>query len=141
MERRFPPRVGIGPAYASIGVPATPLLAGNSIDYSLGGFLKSDYSSAKPLIGDGDYADQYGKFKVPTLRNVARSAPYGHNGVFPTLRDVVDFHNTRDVADWPDPEVEDNLNKDVGDMGLTSAQVDDVVAFLMSLTDDLQMGP
>jgi cytochrome c peroxidase len=57
---------------------------------------------------------------------------------------VVDFHNTRDVAvaDWPDSEVEKNKNtRDVGDMGLTSDQVDDVVAFLMSLTDDLQMGP
>jgi hypothetical protein len=40
------------------------------------------------------------------------------------------------------PEVEKNKNtRDVGDMGLTPDQVDDVVAFLMSLTDDLQMGP
>jgi cytochrome c peroxidase len=51
------------------------MLVGNSIDLGLGGFLKSDYSSAKPLIGDDDFADQYGKFKVPTLRNVARSVP------------------------------------------------------------------
>jgi cytochrome c peroxidase len=129
-------------SYANIGVPANPLLAGNPIDLGLGGFLESDYSIGKPLIGDGEYAAQYGKFKVPTLRNVARSAPYGHNGVFPTLREVVDFHNTRDVADWPEPEVEENMNtEDVGDMGLTPDQVDDVVAFLMSLTDDLQMGP
>jgi cytochrome c peroxidase len=62
--------------------------------------------------------------------------------VFPTLREVVDFHNTRDVAGWPDPEVKENMNtRDVGDMKLTSAEVDDVVAFLMSLTDDLQLGP
>jgi hypothetical protein len=55
---------------------------------------------------------------------------------------VVDFHNTRDVAGWPDPEVKENMNtRDVGDMKLTSAEVDDVVAFLMSLTDDLQLGP
>jgi cytochrome c peroxidase len=118
------------------------MLVGNSIDLGLGGFLKSDYSSAKPLIGDNDYAAQYGKFKVPTLRDVARSASYGHNSAFPTLREVVDFHNTRDVAGWPDPEVEENMNtRELGDMGLTSDQVDDVVAFLMSLTDDLQMGP
>ena len=128
--------------YVNIGVPANPLLAGNPTDLGLGGFLESDYHSTAPLIGDENYAAQYGKFKVPTLRNVARSAPYGHNGFFPTLREVVDFHNTRDVAAWPAPEVQENKNTlDVGDMGLTSAQVDDIVAFLMSLTDDLQMGP
>jgi cytochrome c peroxidase len=129
-------------SYANIGLPANPLLAGNPVDLGLGGFLESDYRSAAPLIGDDDYAAQYGKFKVPTLRNVARSAPYGHNGFFPTLREMVNFHNTRDVALWPAAEVEANKNtQDVGDMGLTAAQVDDVVAFLLSLTDDLQMGP
>ncbi|MFZ1983640.1 MAG: cytochrome c peroxidase [Desulfatitalea sp.] len=128
--------------YANIGVPANPLLAGNPIDLGLGGFLENDYFSTAPLIGDGAYAAQFGKFKVPTLRNVGLTAPYGHNGFFPTLRAVVDFHNTRDVADWPPPEVAQNLNtQDVGDMGLTPAEVDDVVAFLMSLSDDPKMGP
>lgn len=128
--------------YVNLGIPANPLLAGNPIDRGLGGFLESDYLSAEPLIGDADFAAQYGKFKVPTLRNVARSAPYGHNGFFPTLREVVYFHNSRDVAAWPVPEVEENMNtQDVGDMGLTSLEVNDVVAFLMSLTDDLKMGP
>jgi cytochrome c peroxidase len=117
------------------------MLAGNPTDLGLGGFLESDYKSQAALIDDGDFAAQYGKFKVPTLRNVARSAPYGHNGVFPTLREVVNFHNTRDVADWPESEAEENMNtRNVGDMVLTPDQVDDVVAFLMSLTDDLQMG-
>jgi NitT/TauT family transport system permease protein len=112
------------------------------VDQGLGGFLENDYLSAAPLIGDRAYAAQYGKFKVPTLRNIGLTAPYGHNGVFPTLRSVVDFHNTRDVADWPPPEVAQNLNtQDVGDMGLTPAEVDDAVAFLMSLSDDLKMGP
>lgn len=37
MGRGFPPRVGIGPACANIGVPLTPLLVGNSIDLGLGG--------------------------------------------------------------------------------------------------------
>jgi cytochrome c peroxidase len=118
------------------------MLAGNPTDLGLGGFLESDYKSQAALIDDGDFAAQYGKFKVPTLRNVARSAPYGHNGVFPTLREVVNFHNTRDVADWPESEAEENMNtRNVGDMVLTPDQVDDVVAFLMSLTDDLQLGP
>ncbi len=128
--------------YVNIGIPANLLLAGNPVDPGLGGFLEKDYNSPAPLIGDADYAAHYGKFKVPTLRNVARTPPYGHNGVFPTLKEVVDFHNTRDVAPWPASEVEENKNiQDVGDMGLTASEVDDVVAFLMSLTDELQTGP
>jgi len=38
-----------------------------------------------------------GKFKVPTLRNIARTAPYMHNGYFTTLRGVVAFYNDRDA--------------------------------------------
>ncbi|HZN95782.1 MAG TPA: hypothetical protein VFB81_23875, partial [Myxococcales bacterium] len=33
-----------------------------------------------------------GAFKTPSLRNLARTAPYGHNGYFATLEEVVDFH-------------------------------------------------
>lgn len=108
--------------YANIGVPVNPLLAGNPVDLGLGGFL-------------GDIA-QDGKFKVPTLRNVALSAPYSHNGSFATLKDMVNFKNTRDVGDWEAPEVLYNLNTaDIGDLGLTDQEVDDIVAFLMTLTD------
>ncbi len=83
-----------------------------------------------------DEPEQDGKFKVPTLRNLALTAPYGHNGYFTNLRDVVDFYNTRDVDDWPDPEVPENLNTDeLGDLGLTGQEVDDIVAFLQTLTD------
>ncbi len=79
-----------------------------------------------------------GKFKVPTLRNIAETAPYSHNGYFATLNEVVSFHNSRDVAGagWAAPEVSDNLNtKDVGNMGLTAGEIDDIVAFLNTLTD------
>lgn len=77
-----------------------------------------------------------GKFKVPTLCNVGLSAPYSHNGYFATLRDIVNFKNTRDVGDWAAPEVAANLNMaDIGHLGLTDPEVDDIVAFLMTLTD------
>lgn len=109
-------------SYENIGVPANPLLEGNDVDLGLGGFL--------------DEEAQNGKFKVPTLRNIALTAPYGHNGYFPTLYDIVDFKNTRDVYNWEDPEVAANLNNvDIGDLSLTEVQVDDIVAFLMTLTD------
>ena len=50
-------------------------------------------------------------FKTPSLRNVELTAPYGHNGYFATLEEIVHFYNTRDVpeASWPDPEVPANV--------------------------------
>jgi cytochrome c peroxidase len=77
-----------------------------------------------------------GKFKVPTLRNVAVTGPWGHNGYFETLKDIVHFYNTRDVEGWPLPDVPETVNVDeLGDLGLTSQEEDDVVAFLKTLTD------
>lgn len=108
--------------YHNIGIPVNPLLASNPVDLGLGGFLE-------------DQA-QYGKFKVPTLRNIALTAPYGHNGYFPTLKDIVTFKSTRDTDDWDDPEVKDNLDTwNTGSLGLTDLQINDIVAFLMTLTD------
>ncbi len=79
---------------------------------------------------------QNGKFRVPTLRNVAVTPPYMHNGVFKTLFSVVAFYNTRDIAQWPAPEVPENVNMDeLGNLGLTNQEVDDLVAFLKTLTD------
>ncbi len=80
-----------------------------------------------------------GRFKVSTLRNIAISPPYGHNGFFRTLKDIVHFYNTRDVPEehWPAPEVSANVNRDeLGKLGLTDDEEDAIVAFLQSLTDD-----
>jgi cytochrome c peroxidase len=77
-----------------------------------------------------------GKFKVPSLRNVAKTAPYLHNGIFKNLRQVVVFYNTRDVGPWPPPEVRMNVNHDeLGDLGLSEQEIDDIVAFMHTLTD------
>ncbi|MDQ7084063.1 MAG: c-type cytochrome [Sulfurovum sp.] len=85
-----------------------------------------------------------GKFKVPTLRNIAVTAPYMHNGVFATLKTVVHFYNTRDTGGinpetgqvWRGAEVTRNIERnDVGNLGLSNAEEDDIVAFLESLTD------
>ena len=92
------------------------------VDLGLGGFLE-------------DSAED-GKFKVPTLRNIGLTAPYMHNGVFSSLDDVVDFYNTRDVGTWDPPEVPANVNdEELGDLGLTADEVEDIVAFLMTLSD------
>ncbi len=122
-------------SYHNIGLPANPLLADKGTDLGLGGFLEKDYNSDSPIIGDANYAAQYGKFKVPTLRNVAITPPYGHNGYFANLRDMVSFHNSRDTGAWPAPEVSANLDEDVGNMGLSEQDIDDIVAFLHTLTD------
>lgn len=80
-----------------------------------------------------------GRFKVSTLRNVAIAPPYGHNGYFKTLKEIVHFYNTRDVpaAHWPAPEVLANVNRDeLGNLGLTDEEEDAIVAFLKALTDE-----
>jgi cytochrome c peroxidase len=59
-----------------------------------------------------------------------------HNGVFKSLKEVVNFYNTRDVKKWPAPEVTVNDNKvDVGNLKLTNAEEDAIVAFLKTLSD------
>ena len=79
---------------------------------------------------------QNGKFRVPTLRNIALTTPYMHNGVFKTLFSLLAFYNTRDVTEWPTPEVSENVNKEeLGNLGLTNQELEDIVAFLKTLTD------
>jgi len=81
-------------------------------------------------------ASENGKFKVPSLRNVAKTAPYLHNGFFKNLRQVVVFYNTRDIGPWPAPEVRLNVNDDeLGNLNLSEQDVDDIVAFLHTLSD------
>jgi cytochrome c peroxidase len=97
-----------------------------------------------------------GKHKVPTLRNVdKRPSPdfvkaYGHNGYFKSLKDIVHFYNVRDVLPrcgtghhaipgtncWPEPEVSRNINREeLGNLRLTDAEEQDIVAFLQTLSD------
>ena len=106
--------------YANIGIPKNPLIAGDEPDLGLGAVV-------------GEKA-QEGKFKIPTLRNVERSAPYGHNGYFPTLKDVVNFKNARDSMGLT-PDVAENVTNAIGNLGMTEDQVDAVVQFLLTLTD------
>ena len=72
----------------------------------------------------------FGEFKVPSLRNVARTAPYMHNGSLATLRDVVRHYSEID---------EDRLHADgeriLKPLRLSAAESDDLVAFLESLDD------
>jgi cytochrome c peroxidase len=137
--------------YDNLGLPANPDFTEPPLgfdavpDYGLGGFLRgTEDPDLVPLAGAAD-----GAFKVPTLRNVAKTAPYGHNGVFETLAEIVHFYNTRDVvgagwhgAPWDEPEVPQNVNVDeLGNLGLTPAQESDLVAFLRTLDDRVEFDP
>jgi cytochrome c peroxidase len=111
----------------------------NWIDPGLGGFL-----SMRPEWLDYA-ADNLGKHKVPTLRNVAKGPSstfpkaYMHNGVFKSLAEVVHFYNTRDVEAWPPPEVPQNVNtEELGDLGLTAEEEAAIVAFMETLSDGYQ---
>ena len=80
---------------------------------------------------------QYGKFKTTHLRNVALTPPYMHNGVLKTLKEVVNFYNTRDIPGmWPAPEVPETMDGQfLGDLGLTGAEEDAIVKFMETLSD------
>jgi cytochrome c peroxidase len=118
--------------FHNIGVPQNtefPFSLQNPIpiDIGLGGFT-------------GDNKDN-GKFKTPHLRNIELTGPYMHNGFIKTLKDVVNFYNTRDVAgEWPAPELSDNLDsKFMGNLGLTDAEEDAIVAFMLTFTDGFML--
>ncbi|MCX6911089.1 MAG: cytochrome-c peroxidase [Verrucomicrobia bacterium] len=77
--------------------------------------------------------DDIGSFKTPTLRNIAVTAPYMHDGSLKTLRDVVVHYNNGGVTKEGDP-VNDFLSGGIRPLHLTDPQVDDLVAFLEALT-------
>lgn len=113
--------------YDNIGLPANPEVIklckdSGMCDLGLGAILKQK--------------SENGKFKVPTLRNIAITAPYFHNGVIKTLEETVRFYNERDSGKFGPPEVSENVNKDeLGDLKLTEQEIKDIVAFMKTLTD------
>lgn len=77
--------------------------------------------------------DDLGSFKTPTLRNVAVTAPYMHDGSIETLKDVVIHYNNGGVTDVGDP-VNDFLAGGIRPLNLDEEQIDDIVAFMEALT-------
>ncbi len=72
----------------------------------------------------------FGQFKTPSLRNVARTAPYMHDGRLATLREVVRHYSTLDVE-----RLHTHGEQLLRPLGLSEGETDDLVAFLESLTD------
>ncbi len=78
-------------------------------------------------------------FKVPTLRNVALTAPYMHNGAFATLEEVIDFY--RDGGGRGRGMDLPNLDAKIQPFHLSSEERADLVAFLYALTDESALPP
>lgn len=80
----------------------------------------------RALISKLEY--QVGAFRTPQLRNVALTAPYMHDGSMQTLWDVVEHYNRGGNKNtWQDPQIRP--------LEWTEQEVDQVVAFLFTLTD------
>jgi cytochrome c peroxidase len=160
---------GITPAlfmdfgYHNIGLPRNEATPNKRMlleqDLGLGGELETVLSNGQfkyPETWRAQAVAQYGKFKTPTVRNVAlgTNRRYMHNGVLNSLEQVVHFYNTRDVpgAGWTIDGVfktwaqlgrEVNLNVEIhgaGNLGLTAAQEADLVAFMKTLSDGWSAG-
>jgi len=127
--------------FHNIGVPEnTDLRARNGVETADLGLL------AHPGVDDPAAA---GRFRTPTLRNVAVTGPYMHNGVFEDLRTVVLFYNVYNTQNdarlinpetgepFGPPEVSENISMEELTHGpaLDDQRIDAIVAFLRTLTD------
>ena len=75
-----------------------------------------------------DPADRW-KYKTPSLRNIALTAPYMHDGSITSLREVVEFYNDGGISN-------ENIDPLIRPLGLTKTEIDDLLAFLSALTGD-----
>ena len=72
----------------------------------------------------------FGQFKTPSLRNVALTAPYMHDGRYATLREVVRHYSELDME-----RIHSHGEQLLRPLRLSDAEIDDLVAFLETLTD------
>lgn len=79
-----------------------------------------------------------GGFKVPSLRNIVKTAPYMHSGVFASLRDAVAFY-TKGRGHAVPPGVEMQIHWHIWEPKLSDQEIDDIVTFLGTLTDESLM--
>ena len=136
--------------YHNIGVPVnTALREINGVTELDKGLLNNPTVTAET---------EKGKFKVPTLRNVAVTAPYMHNGIFNELETVIRFYqhakekalftnngtpvklinNPETNAPWGEAEIDQNIEHDIlgkSKQNLDDGEVEALVCFFMSLTD------
>jgi cytochrome c peroxidase len=111
-----------------VGCAPRPTSFHNNGLYNLPGVLS--YPPSNPGVYEFTHRPQdVGKFKTPTLRNVALTAPYMHDGSIATLEAVID-HYASGGRENP------NQDKRVRELSLTIQNRRDLLAFLQSLTDE-----
>ncbi len=147
-------------SYDNLGLPRNPDIPENANADSFDLGLCNQDGIAKKAPKGLDIDALCGAFKVPTLRDIALTPPYGHNGVFKTLRDIVKFYATRDTSpeEWYPKNADGTVNKfndlpsryaanvntkevpldrKAGEQPrLNDQEVDAIVAFLNTLTDE-----
>ncbi len=123
---------GIGYRRSTAGEPATrrlQLAPGVYVDVETAAYAAAAETAPADLGRyeiTQDPADRW-KYRTPSLRNVALTAPYMHDGSLATLRDVVAFYNEGGVPN-------ENLDPLMHPLGLTHGEISDLVVFLESLT-------
>jgi len=124
--------------YYNIAIPVNPdnpaFVADNS-------FRDAGLGASPALTNPTEQTAEQGKFRTPTLRNIALTAPYMHNGVYDTLEDVIrhyDITATDSLLFVPEVEndiaVELNYKTDSG-LGLQTEDYTDLENFMLTLTD------
>jgi cytochrome c peroxidase len=107
-----------------LGVPENPYASNLKLD--------PDKGRAKgKLKEDVDFYEH--SFKTPTVRNIALTAPYMHNGAYKTLEDVMDFYNNGGGAGMGIHVPYQTLSSD--SLHLTKQEINEIIAFMQSLTD------
>ena len=96
--------------------------------------LQAEYADNGLAMVTGSESDK-GKFKIPSLRNVALTGPYMHDGRFETLEDVLE-HYSGGVQDHPnlDPKLRDANGNPIA-MEIPQPDKEAIIAFLNTLTD------
>lgn len=90
------------------------------------------------LMSNSSVIYDKGKFKVPSLRNVALSAPYMHNAIFSSLEEVIEHYNSGvHVSEFTDPILlfQQNELGQAPNLSLTNQEKQDLLSFLKMLTD------
>src|SRR5262245_46690737 len=124
--------IGVRPTFNDLGVGASDKLGPLS-------FSREQFPGGPPAAFGGAAVSKGfgvdGAFKIPSLRNVALTAPYFHNGDVLTLRQAVEFYS-RGGNVFPIFALDGTIIEPLGVPSLTSDEIDAIVAFLETLTDE-----
>lgn len=108
----------------------TALMPEGEVGYHNTGLYAEYPAEAPGLIGITGRPQDAGRFRTPSLRNVAVTAPYMHDGSIPDLRGVIAHYANAGRADHP---MKDGM---IQGFEASEAETADLIAFLESLTDE-----